>query len=377
MIGCAKDDLPLAEKEPIIEEETETPVDSWICGIESINDDERRKQLAITNEGDYLLVGNDRIIQVSKDGLLKLDLEGQFTEERREEDKVLKKIYNNKIYSFSSSRPGDNFNPNQLVKLRIYNDTGGLEETIELGTFGVLQDVEIEDENTYGLLMGGEPNSKLMILSKFNKTDGILNSIILNDTGSNPRNLHIGVDGQYLCTDNSSFNNLYYMDNDLNLLWKKNISDITIRDAVFIPGKGICITGSTNPIFVTNYIAMVSEEGEIINKMEFPVSDSISDLLFVHDVALSDNTIALSEVEPTHGTRLRLTFFNFDLERITSLDVTGNKFSSPLINNDNGSFSFLYNIKTDPNEADPVTTTHPRVFKLNDTYAIPETYIMQ
>lgn len=364
------------------EEEESVLPDSWIAEIDSIEDDNWRYILGVDENNDYLAVTEERILKVDKEGNLIANL-GYDYDRTYPDYKIIRRIFDNQIFVFSSSSSDYESN----IVLSIYNDLGNLLESVELDVKGVLEDVEIQDKNTYGIIVY-EGVSRSLKLFKTDKVTGVISQVILGGNSIEwniPDNLHISNSGEYICTNrsdvNTTDNNLCFLDENLNLKWAKKISGLQIEYANPVPGIGIYISGSVKSNeFDKNYVALISEDGEEIFRYEYESNaDNWEYEMWTRDLKVSsDGTqVAVLEAVVELATHSRVLIFDKDLNLESTLEIEGNVSLSNLVENENGSFSFMYGIKADSEDEELFPITNPRFFKLNKDFVLPETYIYE
>ena len=357
-------------------------VDSWISEIDSVEEDGyNRYTLGIDDESNYLAVSQNRILRLDKNGEMLLNINNAF--ESEEEIFLKQRIFNNTIYSFKTtySVSLEDYNPDGKIELDIYNNSGDLIENLELDTGGnFLRDVEIEDENTFGMLFYNPTDSSLT-LKRVKKNEGIVEEVLVHSSGSSG-NLHISETGEYFCTLSASpIVNFYFFDNNLNLKWSKAFKGMLIHSAKSVQGKGIYIAGSQTPYesFI-NFIALISENGVEMTKYEYQSNnDDWLYEMWVQDLQVSSDgsRVALLESVAEITTNSRVLLFDEDLNLDSSLVVEGNIGLSNLVENENNSFSFMNSIKADDTDTSSFPITNPRFFKLNEDFVLPEIHYFQ
>lgn len=345
-------------------------IDSWVCDMESLLDDNFYYELNTNSDDDYLAVESNRIIKVCKNGLF---LQSFYKPFSSEDWNSIKLILEDKIYSFSTANDNISpYDPKEKVRLNIYEEDGDLAESLELEALGLIDDIVIENENIFGLLLA-EPDKGTLTLKRIHKSDGVLSEFVVTRSGSILHDVYITKVGNYICTHGSNFNgfdNLFYLDNNLNLLWSKSFSDILICDAEFVSNKGIYVAGfDVDRQSGLNFVGLITEDGVIANKRSFVNKDGDSTFRIV-DLKVTNKYVFVSETFPESKLVMRISVFNHDLERITSHTLKGRAATSNLVVNENGSISFLYGRKKD-------AVPHPRIFKLNQSFEIPEMIITQ
>ena len=344
------------------------PTNSWISELASIYDSNGQYELEYLSENQgYLAVGFNNIIEISKDGMLLSYKEGIFT---KESFRSQKRVYNNSIFSFSTTNRFSEYNANDKVNLNIYNISGDLIESTELNTTGILFDVEMESENIYGMLLY-DPDNTTMSIKRIDKNRGIISEAVLDRTGTSPTNLHISENSNYLCTASSNDNNFHYLDSNLNSLISKTFKDLTISDAEVVEDRGIFIAGSV-AFSDDNYVAIVSFNGDIIKEVFFESKER-----HIDDLIINDQDLAISECEGEERLNFRLSCLSLDLETNFILNTTGYLAGSNLVINENNGYTYMNGAKTDSIEDTFYSLSHPRFIKLNIDCREPENYIIQ
>lgn len=342
--------------------------DSWICEMRSFSEDAWRYEFYMQDNGDYVAVSNSRILRVSKDGILTSNTSIDFDDELRE----VYRIYNDKIYRFNYDNDFQEFDPEEPIKLQIYDLDFNLLSDVELDSKGLIYDVEIENENVFGFLIYN-PDESQMKLKKIHMNDGLVAEIVLSTSGTKPRDLHISESGEYYCTDSSNQTNLYYLDDDLNLRWDKQFGDYVVSDAILVEGRGFYITGSIAEFGSEEFIvALVDFNGDLINEVVFDGGERWSP-----QIQINDEKIFLMQEEPESSRNKLVTILDYDLNIESKIEIPGNIVQSEMIINDNNSFSFVYGIAFDDLIPDFFPEEYfTRIFKFDRTYTLP-TYIIE
>ena len=343
--------------------------DAWICDIKSFEEDFWYYELYVEESGDYIAISKYRILKVSRDGLVKSMI---LITQPDEHDHVFR-IFNNRIYRFHTANEFQDYDPEISVGLQIYDfDFNLLSEHI-LDTKGLIFDVELESESVVGMLIY-DADASSMTLKKLHINDGLILETILSTSGTNPTNLHILENGNYLCTATSTRRSLVYLDNQLNLLWEDTTNDLMISDAQYFPGKGIYIAGSRplGNFEDSTIIGLLDEDGSELNFVEFDAGDRWSPRMEV-----TQDRVCLIQTEPESGRNMLLSIFNHDLQLENSIDIPGNYVQSEMVRNENGSISFVYGIAIDPDDPDFFPESNTRIFKFDETYTLPTNIIVQ
>jgi len=327
-------------------------------------------EIYLEDNGDYIAVSNSRMLKVNKDGILNSMIILNYPDE----DKQATRIYNDKIYRFHYDNDFQSFDPAQPLKLQIYDFDFNLLSDHVLDSNGLIYDVEIESDNLFGLLVY-DPDENTMTLKKLDLTDGLVSENVLSTSGTNPTNLHILENGDYFCTASSSNNNLRLLDNDLNMLWEKEINAYTISDAKYIPGQGIYITGMGT--FLGNFddltfVALLDMDGNEINNVGFDAGERRSPYM-----EINQERICLVQTEPESNKNMLFSTLDFDLNIESTIEIPGNVVKSDIILNENGSFSFVYGVAIDPNDPNFFPLYNTRIFKFDDSYTLPTNIIVQ
>lgn len=354
------------------EEENEGALltDAWICDMQSFEEDQWYYELNINDEGDYVAVSRDRILKVNKDGILNSIILIDY----QDDDRDIIRLQNGKIYRFHYDNDFQNFDASQPIKLQIYDFDLILLSEHTLDTNGIPYDVEIENDNTFGMLVYNVDESR-MTLKKISLEAGLLAQQVLSTSGTSPTNLHILQTGNYFCTASSTRNNLFLLDNNLDILYENELGDYTIGDAKYVPGKGIYVMGSVASFAdpdSPSYVALIDMNGDEVSSYRFTPSDRWTLLMQVND-----DRVCVVEAEPESLMNMRLTFLDFDLNVETAHEISGRAVASKIEVNENGSFSFIYGEAQDPNGDPFVSPYHTRIFKFDKTYSVPTNVIVQ
>jgi len=344
--------------------------DAWICDMKSYEEDHWYYEMYLDANGDYIAVSDKRILKVNKDGVLNSMILITYPDD----DPYRLKIYNDKIYRFHYDNDFQDFDPNQPIELQIYDFDFNLLSEHELDSKGLIYDVEIENDNMFGMLVYN-PDASVMTLKKLHLNNGLISEIILSTSGTNPTNLHIADSGNYFCTASSTRDNFYLLDNDLNLIWANEYDEYTISDAKFIEGQGIYFTGGVSP-FVNpdrpSYVALIDLDGNKVNSVEFDPGERWSP-----QMQINQDRICLTQTEPESGKNMLMSILDFNLNIESTLEIPGNYVRSRIIVNELGSFSFVYGIALDPNDPDVFPLSNNRIFKFDSTYDLPTNIIVQ
>ncbi len=344
--------------------------DAWICNMQSFEEDYWRYELYMQDNGDYIAISDSRLLKVSSAGTLDAMIILNYDDDN---DDIIK-IYDDKIYRFHTENEFQNFDPNLPVKLDIYDLDFILQGEYELDTKGLIYDVEIESDEVFGLL-SYNVDASTMTLKKVHLNSGLLAEQVLSTTGTSPTNLHIADTGDYFCTASSTRNNFVLLDNDLNILLQEELDQFIISDAKYIPGQGYYIAGRMST-FVdpdkSTYVALVDEAGSVLNTITFDSQERWSPYM-----QINSERICLVQTEPESSKNMLMSLLDHDLEIQSTIEIPGNKVQSPIINNEIGSFSFVYGIAIDPDAPDFVPASNTRIFKFDDTYELPTNVIIQ
>ncbi len=357
----------------ITEEEDEKSVvltDAWICDMKSFEEDLWRYEIFIDDNGDYTAVSNTRILKVSKDGILNSMILLTYPDT----DNFVVRIFNGKIYRFHTSNEFQNYDPTEPLNLQVYDFDFNLLSSHVLNSNGIVYDVEIENDDEFGMLVYEVDNST-MTLKKFNLIDGSVLENVLSTTGTSPTNLHIAESGNYFCTASSTRKNFHFLDNDLNLIWENEFEEYTISDAKYVSGKGIYITGRVSS-FVDptrpSFVALIDTDGNKVNSFEYDGGERWSPYM-----EINDDRICLVQTEPETGLNMLLSILEYDLTLESTIDIQGNIVQSDIIVNELGSFSFVYGIATDPTDPNTFPEVNTRIFKFGTSYGLPVNVIVQ
>lgn len=358
----------------IVEEEAAAVVvtDSWICDIESIvEDDWIQFQIHMDESGDYVAISQDKLLKVSKDGFLNsviiLNLPdsnyGRF------------RFYKDKIYRFHTANNSSVNDPTIPMQLDIYDFDFNLVASHVLDTNGILWDAEIENATTVGILAYDGDNNT-MTLKKLDIDTGLIAERVLSTNGTKPRDLNITSSGEYYCTDSSTQDNLFLLDNNLNMVWTKQFSDYVISDSEYVPNVGIFLTGRSASSFgapsISTIVALVDFDGNIVKSQEYNSGDR-----WAPYIKVSDDRICIVQTEPESGLNMLYSILDYDLNILNSEDIAGNVIHSEIIENELGSFSFVYGIAVDEDDPEFFPETNTRIFKFDDTYELPTNIIIQ
>ncbi len=345
-------------------------VDAWICDMQSLEEDGWRYELYMRSNGNYVAVSDTRITKVTKDGFLESMILMSFDDD----DVDIMRVYNDKIYRFHYNNDFQVFDPTEPLKLQVYDfDFNLLSEQI-LDSNGLIYDVEIENDDTFGMLVY-DPDENTMTLKKIHRTDGLLADIDLSTSGTSPTNLHIVDNGLYMCTASSNKNNFFMLDNNLNILWAKEFNDYTINDANYIDGQGIYISGRVTPFADPErptYVALIDFDGNEINSVRYDPGERWGPYMQVND-----DKICLTQTEPESGINMLMTILDYNLNIESTLEIPGNIVQSDIIVNELGSFSFVYGNAIDPDDPDFFPEVNNRIFKFDTSYELPSMVIVQ
>lgn len=344
--------------------------DSWICSLESIvNEKYNNYELAIDSANNYLVVGRDEIIKVSSDGELIYYIENAF---EKDSNQCIKRIFDGQILCFYSGikqKPIDE----QRIYLKIYNETGVLQESLDLQTKGYLYDVEIERKNVYGLLLSNRYGGR-NFLQRVHKDLGVLGTKKFKNF-RDMSSLTITSSKKYLASSCSGSKNLSYLDVGLRTIWNADHRDILVCGVAPYSEKGVYITGSTNDTR-KNYVALAKDYGAIAKRYEYSSYDT-KDSYHVSDVVVNDKYVVVTETDAEIKRTLRILVFNHDLELISTYSIEGLLSTSNLVENENKSFSFVYSQKVNQADSSWTQPVFPRIFKLDQTLSIPDKVIVQ
>ncbi len=345
--------------------------DAWICDMKSFEEDGWYYELYMQDNGDYIAVSNNRMLKVSKDGTLDAMIMLSYDDDNY----GIVRMHNDKIYRFHTDNDFQNYDPSIAVQLEIYDFDFTLLGAYELDTKGLIYDAELENDETFGLLVY-DVDAVTMTLKKIHLTDGLMHEVILSTNGTSPTNLSITESGQYICSASSNKKNLSLLDNDLNIIWANEYDDYLVSDLKYVPGQGIYITGRVSTFFDPErptYIALIDLDGNVVNSFLFDAGERWAPFL-----EINDERICLIQTEPETGLNMLFSILDLDLNLESTLEIPGNIVQSDIKINENGSFSFVYGIALDPE--DPATfpeNRNTRIFKFDMTYSLPTNIIVQ
>ncbi len=354
----------------ITEVEIGKPVtDAWICIFKSFEEDNRRYELHMEDNGDYLAISDSRILKLSQDGILN----SMTPISQPDDNHYILRVFDGKIYRFNAIDDIQNYDSTKNVEFKVYDFDFNLLNEQVLATTGLIYDVEIEDEEVFSMLVYF-PDEFAMKLKRVSISDGVLAETVLSTNGTNPTNLHILDSGKYLCTDNSTLNHLHFLDKDLNIVWEEEIEDVLINDAAYIDGKGIYIYGRKFHQNFENksFVALLDMNGNLINNITLDQGDRSSPYMGVNG-----ERIFILQIEPGTALNMVLNVLDLDLNIEKTFQIPGRMVISDIINNDNESFSFIYGVAEDLNNTDWNGPSNTRLFKFNDTYTVPTNIIIQ
>jgi len=344
--------------------------DSWICELRSFEEDGWRYLLHAEDNGDYVAISDTRILRVSKDGILT----SMISPVLPSDETSVFKVFNGKIYRFYYINDFQDFDAFAKVSLQIYDLDFNLLSDTELETNGLVYDVEIENDNLFGMLVYNV-DTYTMTLRKLNISGDLISEIVLSDSGTSPTNLHITEVGDYFCTASSSRDNFIYLDNDLNLLVETEFSDYTISDAKYIDGRGFYITGRVTPFADPDRptaVALIDLDGNQVNSVTFDQGERWSPYM-----EINHEKICLMQSEPESGKDMLLTFLDYDLNIESNIEIPGNVAISDFVLNENNSFSFVYGFPLNPDDSEFFPERFTRIFKFDGSYTLPTNIIVQ
>ncbi len=368
LASCTDIDETIVTDEEI--DESIAITDAWICDMKSFQEDDWYYELYMQDNGDYIAVSESRLLKVSKDGILNSIIMIDYMDN----DRSVVKIFNDKIYRFHYDNDFQNFDPTAPIKLQVYDFDMGLLSEQDLATTGLPYDIEIENDETFGLLVY-DRDMNTMTLKKLGTSTGLIAEVVLSTNGTFPRSLHIFSNGDYLYTDSSTKNNMGLFDNDLNPKWAREFDNLLIRDAIYVAGEGFFISGSTTGgVFPDrpSFVALLDIDGNLQNIYEYADTER-----WAPSMQINQDRICLTQTEPETSLNMLMTILDFDLNVESTQEIEGSIVFSEIILNENDSFSFVYGANIDPNDPNTFPDANTRIFKFDGSYDIPTNIIVQ
>jgi hypothetical protein len=341
----------------------------WISDIVSIPDGGFNNFLALDENNDIIAINDERIIKVDKNGFLVSNTD--FMQPQESFGPI--RIYDGIIYKFVNQADFSDYDPDKKLLVKIYNTSGEFLASKTIDIKGFMLDVEFENSDIIGVMVWNSDQYS-MSCKKFHLENGLIDEIVINSTGSFPSRLTIEESGNYMITNSGEAKSFTYLDSELNIIWARNYNDFFIKQVKFIPDYGIFAIGSNPGVNSGDAIALISpDDGSILNKIDTDVDPSKR----IMDFQINDEIICVSFSEPESTKNLQLMFFDYDLNHLSSIDITGNVSSSNIIINEKESFAFLYGLQNDENSNEFAPESHPRIFCLDKTYTLPTNIIEQ
>ncbi len=315
---------------------------SWETEVEEIQEIFESFVIGEFYQGEYLISGKNHTLRLDGSGNI-LGL-GEGVPNRK------KFVFQDKIYSFSTE--ASIFEEGNAIDVTIHDKQGQILELFEIASSAAVLRAVILSDSTIAML-NYYSSSRRNYLEKYSSNGTLLKRVLLSETGTNPRNMIVTKDGRLITFDSSNFGQISSFDSNLNRQWI--LSNQTFEGRVHAvtsdEAGNIYFAASTGDFLDQNYrLGTINKIGELQRVVSIPgykPEDSLYSL-WISDIAIQDNSIAILFSSPETNEDLVVTCFDKDLNEKHTFTKNNGGFSSNIVPNNVGGYVFGFGLSNDP-----------------------------
>lgn len=300
------------------------------------------------------------------ESLYTLDIDGNVTSNKVIDwgDTYGNKFFNNnQIYSVDNSDMG--------ISIRKFDHQGNLMDTLlVLDADHAFYDLILNEDGSFYALKYIKSIHHMHVAS-FDSDGNELKSTLLGTAGTRPRSIYKRADGRIIGYDSSNGRNLFFLDQNLDVVSSPSRSDYVIHNLVVTDANRIYIAGTSAPFSLNeNFIAEIDENGVTLNEYKFTEADFEGGGNWVQSLSSVIFDLSLVLSTPELNDQLTMLCLDGDLNIYAINSFRGDESSINLgsqfyslgqaIPNQNGGYTFGHGVKDENGD------NYPVIIKTND-----------